>query len=69
MEGEPANEEKPNDEEWPLDRAEVGIRYLHIYFSWIYTEFGMMHDAVTGKIVNNNAGNRLSKKWEITVES
>ena len=25
MEGEPANEEKPSDEEWPLDRAEVGI--------------------------------------------
>ena len=25
MEGEPANEEKPSDEEWPLERAEVGI--------------------------------------------
>lgn len=24
MEGEPANEEKPSDE-WPLDKAEVGI--------------------------------------------
>ena len=24
MEGEPANEEKPNDE-WPLEKAEVGI--------------------------------------------
>ena len=25
MEGEPANEEKPSAEEWPLERAEVGV--------------------------------------------
>ena len=37
MEGEPANEEKPSDEEWPLDKAEVGI----YTFSWINAEFGM----------------------------
>ena len=24
MEGGPANEEKPSDEEWPLEKAEVG---------------------------------------------
>lgn len=32
MEGEPANEEKPSDEEWSLDRAEVGI-YIS---NWIF---------------------------------
>lgn len=39
MEGEPANEEKPSDEEWPLDKAEVGI-YIS---NWIlFAEFGMI---------------------------
>jgi len=28
MEVEPANEEKPSDEEWPLERAEVGVYLL-----------------------------------------
>lgn len=29
MEGEPANEEKPSDEEWSLDRAEVAVQQLY----------------------------------------
>ena len=37
MAGEPANEEKPSDEEWPLDRAEVGI-YIS---NQIFAEFGV----------------------------
>lgn len=47
MEGEPANEEKPSDEEWPLEKAEVGILYRS---SWIYAEFAMLHTLQLGTL-------------------
>ena len=58
MEGEPANEEKLCDEEWPLDKAEVSI-YIA---DWIFFQrlFGMMQEEIRG--------NKRFKKWEITVE-
>ena len=42
MEGEPANDEKPSDEEGPLDRAEVGIYTTN----WIFAQFGMMQKGI-----------------------